>query len=198
MAKFLAIIYEIWNARNLLVFQEKDLPPQEISTTAFKRLHEGILKANVDAHLSSDGHWFSGMVLRRSDGGIVGAATRVHKGSIDVITGEALGLNDVALDWIEKLDEHHVILEMDSQIIVKAIKDKAEIWKNWGWMVRRCIKFLDNNPNADIRWVPRGANRVAHEMAKWAQFEPNNDWSNCVPMCIWLFIQKDKGFVIPD
>ncbi|PNX89011.1 hypothetical protein L195_g045127, partial [Trifolium pratense] len=44
---------------------------------------------------------------------------------------------------------------MDSQIIVKAIKDKAEIRKNWGWVVLRCIKFLDNNPNADIRWAPR-------------------------------------------
>jgi hypothetical protein len=26
----------------------------------------GTLKMNVDAHLSSDGHWFSGLILRRS------------------------------------------------------------------------------------------------------------------------------------
>jgi hypothetical protein len=38
----------------------------------------GTLKANVDAHLSSDGHWFSGLLLRRSDGSTVGAATRSH------------------------------------------------------------------------------------------------------------------------
>jgi hypothetical protein len=36
------------------------------------------LKINVDAHLRSDGQWFSGLILRRSDGSIVGAATRSH------------------------------------------------------------------------------------------------------------------------
>ncbi|MCI75967.1 hypothetical protein A2U01_0097236, partial [Trifolium medium] len=33
----------------------------------------GSLKINVDAHLSSDGHWFSGLILRREDGSAVGA-----------------------------------------------------------------------------------------------------------------------------
>ncbi|PNX67651.1 hypothetical protein L195_g055740, partial [Trifolium pratense] len=120
-----AIIYGIWYARNMLIFQEKHLPPQEISSMAFKQLQEyqlhgfeqkicdphvkstacrndtswspplrGILKINVDAHLSSDGHWSTGMVLRRSDGSAVGAATRSHKGIADIITGEAMGLND--------------------------------------------------------------------------------------------------------
>ncbi|XP_045831362.1 uncharacterized protein LOC123922707 [Trifolium pratense] len=226
MEKIVAIIYEIWNARDQLVFQENDLPPQEISVIALRRLHEyqtygekqipvqnpmakgcsnntrwspplrDILKANVDAHLSSDGHWFSGIVLRRSDGSIVGAATQSHKGSSEILMGEALGLND-ALDWLEKIDEHQVILEMDSQTIVKAIKEKATVRKNWGRVVRRCIGFLGENPNADIRWVPRSANRAAHEMAKWTEHEPNSEWSNCVPTCIWPFIQKDKGFVTP-
>ncbi|CAJ2635380.1 unnamed protein product [Trifolium pratense] len=197
MEKICAIIYEIWNARNIFVFQEKNIPLQEISNTAFKRLHEyqahgenhipnqstkpkgcsnniswspplrGILEANVDAHQSSDGHWFS-----------------------------ALGLN-ATLDWIEKLEERQVILEMDSQIIVTAIKGKAEIRKGWGGVVRRCITFLESNPNSDIRWVQRGANRVAHELAKWVEFEPNSEWSNCVPMCIWPLIQKEKSLVIP-
>ncbi|PNY14017.1 cytochrome p450 [Trifolium pratense] len=226
MEKICAIIYEIWNARNIFVFQEKNIPLQEISNTAFKRLHEyqahgenhipnqstkpkgcsnniswspplrGILEANVDAHQSSDGHWFSGMVLRRSDGSAIGAATRAHKGLFDVTTREALGLN-ATLDWIEKLEERQVILEMDSQIIITAIKGKAEIRKGWGGVVRRCITFLESNPNSDIRWVQRGANRVAHELAKWVEFEPNSEWSNCVPMCIWPLIQKEKSLVIP-
>ncbi|PNX84141.1 hypothetical protein L195_g040194, partial [Trifolium pratense] len=93
--KITAIIYGIWYARNMLIFQEKHLPPQEISSMAFKQLQEyqlhgfeqkirdphvkssacrndtswspplrDILKINVDAHLSSDGHWSTGLVLR--------------------------------------------------------------------------------------------------------------------------------------
>ncbi|GAU41445.1 hypothetical protein TSUD_98410 [Trifolium subterraneum] len=86
-----ATLYGIWYARNLLVFQEKNLPPNDVSHIAFAQLQEfqshniktqnaikrtlstgsssnntrwnppprGILKINVDAHLSSDGHWFS-------------------------------------------------------------------------------------------------------------------------------------------
>ncbi|PNX96793.1 ribonuclease H, partial [Trifolium pratense] len=225
MEKILAIIYEIWNVRNLLVFQEKNLPPQEISSNAFKKLHEyqshgevktqksqtsppstnscsnniswspplrGTLKINVDAHLSSDGHWFAGMVLRRSDGSAVGAATRVHKGMTDVVMGEAMGLND-AIDWIEKMEKHQVVFEMDSQIIVNAVRNREEIRKNWGSVVRRCIRFLKDNPNSDLVWVNRKANRVAHEIAKWAEHEPNSDWNECVPMCVWPLIQKDKG-----
>ncbi|PNX85350.1 hypothetical protein L195_g041418 [Trifolium pratense] len=134
------IIYGIWYARNMLVFQEKSLPPQDISSIALKQLHEyqlhssetqlqnpngkstgrshniswspplrGTLKINVDAHLSSDGHWSTGLVLRRSDGSAVGAATRVHNGVADAATGEAMGLND-AMDWVEKLGENKVII----------------------------------------------------------------------------------------
>jgi hypothetical protein len=61
----------------------------------------GILKINVDVHLSSDGHWSSGMILRREDGSTVGAATRSHAVSDDAIMGEAMGLN-AALDMAER------------------------------------------------------------------------------------------------
>ncbi|GAU49901.1 hypothetical protein TSUD_139570 [Trifolium subterraneum] len=72
----------------------------------------GTLKINVDAHLSSDGRWFSGMVLRRSDGSAVGAATRVHIAATDVVLGEScevkrhhsqsLGFRCVSLQSVSK------------------------------------------------------------------------------------------------
>ncbi|PNX95563.1 ribonuclease H, partial [Trifolium pratense] len=221
--KITAIMYGIWYARNVLVFQGKNLPPQEISSTALNQLQEyqthgleqhiqdpqvrrngcsndiswsppprGTLKINVDAHLSSDGHWSTGLVLRRSDGSTVGVATRTHNGSADVVTGEAMGLMD-AIEWIEKLGEQSVIFEMDSQVIVKAVKGQSNIFKSWGKVVRRCILFLKGNPSSDIKWVQRKANQAAHEMAKWAEIEPNKEWTTNIPFCIWPVIQKDKG-----
>ncbi|XP_045797508.1 uncharacterized protein LOC123891638 [Trifolium pratense] len=114
MEKITAITYGIWYARNMLVFQNKYLPPQDISSTALNQIQEyqlhgfeqqiqnpcvrtkgcnndiswsppprGTLKINVDAHLSSDGHWLTGMVLRGSDGSAIGVATRAHKGTTD-------------------------------------------------------------------------------------------------------------------
>ncbi|MCI14023.1 hypothetical protein A2U01_0035149, partial [Trifolium medium] len=128
MEMIVAITYGVWYSRNQLVFQEKHIPPNEVSIVALIQLQEyknistinsvpqraaltdhcchntswsppprGTLKINVDAHLSSDGHWFSRLILRRSDGSVVGAATRSHAGSEDVVFGKALGLNN-ALD----------------------------------------------------------------------------------------------------
>ncbi|GAU37510.1 hypothetical protein TSUD_275620 [Trifolium subterraneum] len=68
----------------------------------------GTLKINVDAHLSSDGHWFAGLLIRRSDGSVVKAATRAHTRSEDVVLGEALGLNN-GLDWIDWMCENKVV-----------------------------------------------------------------------------------------
>ncbi|PNX70540.1 hypothetical protein L195_g057495, partial [Trifolium pratense] len=107
MEQVLAVIYGIWHAHNLIIFQNKYIPPIDVCNTALQLLQEfqcfgklpslpnrpfasssrsnndrwtppprGTLKINVDAHLSSDGHWFSGMLLRWSDGSTFGAATR--------------------------------------------------------------------------------------------------------------------------
>jgi hypothetical protein len=101
-----AIIYSLWHARNMLVFQGKQLPQEDVSKRAISHLQEyqklcaanlasrnlhvvgrssndtswspplrDTLKINVDAHLRRDGCWSSGLILRRSDGSIVGAAT---------------------------------------------------------------------------------------------------------------------------
>jgi hypothetical protein len=86
----------------------------------------GIQKINVDAHLSSDGHWFSGLLLRRSDGSIVGAATRSHSGSANAVLGEALGLG-AAIDMAETYNADNVIFELDSLIVVNAVKNQTPI-----------------------------------------------------------------------
>ncbi|MCI24679.1 60S ribosomal protein L23, partial [Trifolium medium] len=144
----------------------------------------------VDAHLSSDGHWFSGLILRRWDRSAVGAATRSHRGSNDVTFGEAMGLND-AIDLVEKYRVTNVIFELDSQIVVNAVKRKLRVHKCWGAVIHRCVKFLQDNPNSSIVWTNRDRNRVAHALAKWAEMDPNQDWPNLMPSCIKSYIQKD-------
>jgi hypothetical protein len=74
----------------------------------------------VDAHLSSDGHWFSGLLLRRSDGSTVGASTRSHFELENVNFGKALRLND-ALDMVERMQVYSDIFELYSRVVVKAV-----------------------------------------------------------------------------
>jgi ribonuclease HI len=221
MEQFTAITYGIWYSRNQKVFQGKDLPANDICSTALNQLAEfqrlnlevrplsrdpvtvssshntswsppprGTLKINVDAHLSSDGHWFSGLLLRRSDGSTVGAATRSHFELENANFGEALGLND-ALDMVERMQEYSVIFELDSQVVVKAISSPDLIRKPWGFIARRCKSFLLSHPNSSICWVSRAKNQVAHHLARWAESEPNKDWFNSFLDCIKPYIQKD-------
>ncbi|MCI82034.1 hypothetical protein A2U01_0103308, partial [Trifolium medium] len=44
------------------------------NNTSWSLSPRGTLKMNVDAHLSGDGRWFSGLILRRCDGSTVGAS----------------------------------------------------------------------------------------------------------------------------
>ncbi|PNY05637.1 hypothetical protein L195_g002091 [Trifolium pratense] len=79
------------------------------------------LKLNVDAHLSDDGRWGFGSVLRGEDGHYVGATTRVCKGSNDVATTEAMSLRE-ALMLVESNHLSNIIIELDvEKIIVNAM-----------------------------------------------------------------------------
>ncbi|GAU49883.1 hypothetical protein TSUD_408220 [Trifolium subterraneum] len=219
------VLYNMWFARNQKVFQDKNLPPHEFNNRANLQLRDyqnfnianspihrpnatsrsshnnswsppprGSLKINVDAHSSGDGHWYSGLILRREDGSTVGAVTCSHKGSEDSSLGEALGLND-GLDWLEREKITEVVIEMDNQVIVNAVKKRASVRKAWGVVVSRCGNFLSTNPNSTITWVTRSRNRVAHELAKWAEQQPDKIWPNSFPCCITTHILKDMALL---
>jgi hypothetical protein len=222
-----ATTYGIWYARNRKVFQNQDLPPIEVSQKAISQLQEyqksnlpkrtipqasatGLnrnniswsssrrsnRRINVDAHLSSDGHWYSGLLLRRLDGSVVGYATRRHQASDCAIFGEAMGLKD-AIEMAEKYGETAVRFELDCQSIVNAVLRRMHVRRDWGFVVKRCVQFLQDNPSSTIVWVKRELNRPAHELAKWAATEPNMDWPGAYPFCINTYIQKDIGSLYP-
>ncbi|MCI51908.1 hypothetical protein A2U01_0073152, partial [Trifolium medium] len=80
---------------------------------------------------------------------------------------------------------------MDNQTVVNAVKTRTTIRKVWGEVVNRCVRFLSANPNSTITWINRTRNRVAHELTKWAEQEPNQFWPNYFPSCISTHILKD-------
>ncbi|MCH79708.1 ribonuclease H protein, partial [Trifolium medium] len=170
---------------NLYDWVGKDLPPYDVCSTAIAQLQE--FQSHCIEKQPMHRAPPSGL-LRRSDGSTVGAATRMHQGSDDVVLGEAFGLND-AMDMVEKLGITSVIFETDSQIIVNAV-NKHCMRKNWGLIVQRCIRFILSNPNSQISWVNRNKNRVAHTLALWAEMEPNMDWPNSYPPLVFPTISK--------
>ncbi|KAK2451419.1 hypothetical protein QL285_010475 [Trifolium repens] len=82
------------------------------------------LTLSVDAHLSDDGHWGFGIILRRMDGLCVGAATKLILGSGIVELAETTGLRE-ALAIIESNNLQQVNILMDAASIVRAINSKT-------------------------------------------------------------------------
>jgi hypothetical protein len=150
--QIISITYSIWFTRNQNVFKDKNIPVIEALNQALKILYDyhhhtiealpnsshrttfgncndtcwnppprGFLKLNVDAHLRDDGRWGCGMVLRGEDGHFVGAATKVLKGSDDATLAETICIRE-ALSWLETKQIHHVIIETDAEVVVKAME----------------------------------------------------------------------------
>jgi ribonuclease HI len=221
----IAIIYHIWKARNLLVFQDKNIPVMKVVQLAVESANEflkhsnntpqipsqastirtrghdtiiwspparNLLKLNVDAHPCDDGRWGLGRVLRTEDGGCVGAATRLVRGSHETMEGEALGLK-AAMEFILNKGIQHVVIEMDAQTIVNAVNRQRYTRNYWGRIAKQCGDFLRENPRSSIRWTRRSGNEAAHMLANWASLEPDRDWVNETPNCIWACIQKDRA-----
>ncbi|GAU34369.1 hypothetical protein TSUD_217090 [Trifolium subterraneum] len=220
------IIYSIWLARNNKIFINIDTPVQIAINKALQTLHSyqntaasisickpehtlstnrhnnswspphrSYLKLNVDAHLNGDGHWGLGMVLCRGDGRCVGAVTKVMQGLNDATLAETQGLFE-ALNWIKTKGLSKIVIEMDAEVVVRAIQKRIFPRSRWGKLAKSCARDFEKDALLSISWVRRNGNKAAHELARWALYEPNMYWDENYPHCIHPHIQKDMGFVI--
>jgi ribonuclease HI len=201
--QILSITYSIWWTRNKKVFQNSNIPVIEALNQALKSIYEfhhdtivacsnlssqialanrtnkcwsppprSFLKLNVDAHLHDDGRWGYGMLLRSEDGRAIGAMTKVHKGSDDATLAEAVGIYE-ALQWLKTQSYHKVIIESDAEKVTQAVAKKKFPRTNWGNVIRRISRDLDNYPNVSVEWVNRNGNKAAHDLARLAISDPN-------------------------
>ncbi|GAU09995.1 hypothetical protein TSUD_398280 [Trifolium subterraneum] len=126
---------------------------------------ENCLKLNVDAHLRDAGHWGIGMILRRSDGRCVGAATKVIKGMKDANLAEATGLK-TTLDLLSLRTRDRVIVEMDALGVVNAVTNRIFPRNQWGMVARSCARVLRDKREISVQWVGRKGNEAAHRLAR--------------------------------
>ncbi|KEH18875.1 hypothetical protein MTR_8g031080 [Medicago truncatula] len=130
-----------------------------IEENRWKKPRCGRLKCNVDASFSSSTNKVGvGMCIRDEEGHFVRAKTMWHKPLCSVDIGEALGL-------------HHDI----------GNGDITEFGINMDSNRHYCSLFL---PKSHVEFSRRQANRVAHELAKAALYEPSFRIFDDVPTCI--------------
>jgi ribonuclease HI len=198
----------IWLRRNSLIFNRSFSDPASIISHArdimstFTEVHLrspesglphsqarwerpplGWKKINWDAALEiSNRRVGIGLVVRNDAGDIEAASTVCIPFVTDPTLAEALGAWH-ALLFCRKQRYTHVILEGDSQEVVKALRKEGPCWMSYGHIIedtRSCFQFI--NP-LEVNFVRREANRAAHVMAQYAiSSQLNHVWmGECPP-----------------
>jgi ribonuclease HI len=75
------------------------------------------------------------------------------------------------MEAIKFVEEHRiskVVIELDADRIVTAIKKKVYPRNQWGKLTSLCARFFEQNGNVAISWVMRDGNEAAHVSARWA------------------------------
>jgi fatty acid-binding protein DegV len=95
------------------------------------------------------------------------------------------------VNLIQQWNLHKVIIEMDAQTIVNAAYSRSQHRTIWGRIVAQCAKKMKERNDITLVWTRRCGNMAAHDLAKWAENEPNREWISSYPTCISHHIHKD-------
>ncbi|XVE83425.1 hypothetical protein DITRI_Ditri16bG0087800 [Diplodiscus trichospermus] len=114
------------------------------------------------------------MIIKDSTGSFVACRTLTLAGSFRVKKGGALGLLE-AVKWIKELGFLHVVFEgflhmvfeLDAKIVIDAVKVQEVDATEFGSIIQRCSKSLDQEANYLVRFVQRHANKATHALARW-------------------------------
>jgi ribonuclease HI len=118
----------------------------------------------VDAHCNGDGRWGLGWVVRNGDGICLGAATRIVQAQ-SALEAEARGLEAV-LRSIHRFEGCPMVIEMDPNVVVKAIQSKDYPRVYWSSVTISGGDLLTQYPNVSVCWSRRVGNKVAHLLAR--------------------------------
>ncbi|XP_074345282.1 uncharacterized protein LOC141684272 [Apium graveolens] len=126
----------------------------------------GQLKLNVDASLFVGENSFSvGMLIRNEVGGFVRGKSMKIQGEVLVLEAEARGIQE-ALRWVDELGLQGVVIESDSELAVKAMKNETCYYLELGHCLDSCRRQLKHRVDLSLCHVKKQANMGAHLMAR--------------------------------
>ena len=171
---------------NLQEFQLASSPPQRVSPTVspskWSPPPSGWLKVNFDgAIFSSKSLAGLGAIVRNDKGLVMAAYSQTIPLPTSVETVEVLAVRS-AVSLAKELNFDQVIIEGDTDVIIKAINSGGFSSSSFGHIIRD-IKLLSSAfHNVSYNHTRRQGNRVAHRLARMAcNFSPFQVWMEDVP-----------------
>ena len=75
-----------------------------------------------------------------------------------------------ALSWLNRMQLPWVIVEMDSQMVYKALKSTSLYASPFAMLIVDCQKLVSSMVNLKLSFVKRSVNSVAHSVARASCF----------------------------
>ncbi|XP_057419104.1 uncharacterized protein LOC130713349 [Lotus japonicus] len=152
------------------------------SNVVWKPPPENSLKVNIDAGWTGTEAIGFGLVVRDHNARMMFAATYMEPARFDPAMAEALALR-WSLSVIEELGMDDVVIETDSMIVYKAMRE-AHCKPYIEPIILDCKFLASMFPKFSISHVKRKANNSAHSLAALANEFPSNVWWDNPPRSV--------------
>ena len=132
-----------------------------------------------------------GAVIRDENGLVLGSCSKHLPQAYSAVEVEALAAA-TALALAEDLGMQRVILEGDSLVIIKALREEEQFFSPVGLLLEDVRKLSLSFQQLLYSHTKREGNSVTHNLARYANSIPDFlVWMEDVPPCIQSFVQAD-------
>ena len=155
-------------------------------------LPANFVKINFDrAVFSKDKFSGVGAVIRDENGLVLGSCSKHLPQAYNAVEVEALAAA-TALALAEDLGMQRVILEGDSLVIIKALREEEQFFSPVGLLLEDVRMLSLSFQKLLYSHTKREGNSVAHNLARYTNSIPDFlVWMEDVPSCIQSFVQAD-------
>ena len=106
-----------------------------------------------------------GSILRDAKGNFISAHVAPIQISLPSNEAKAMSMRE-ALSWLKHMQLPRVIIEMDSQMVYKALKSTSLYASPFAMLIADCQKLVSSMVNLKLSFVKRYVNSVAHSVAR--------------------------------
>lgn len=125
------------------------------------------LKVNIDAAIfETVGRYGFGGVIRDHMGCFVLAISGIREGRATAEIAEGIIALKEVLSWLKTQPAKRYQVESDCLVLVQAVRSPDVLLSPFGKIVQDCKEMLKSWSMADLAFVKRSANRVAHKLAR--------------------------------